>query len=64
VSASSILPISNGTLEELSPRTGFTGISPASRVILPSTVGIEIICYRLPKGLAALVAPLMSTPTL
>jgi hypothetical protein len=64
VSASDILLISNGTLKELSPRTGFTGISLASRAILPSTVGIEIICYRLPKGLAALVASFVSTPTL
>jgi hypothetical protein len=64
VSASGILLISNRTLEELSPHIGFVGISLASRVILPSIVGIRIIYYRLLKGLAALIAPLMSTSTL
>jgi hypothetical protein len=64
VSVSGMLLISNGTLKELSPRTGFAGISLASRVILPSAVGIRIVCHGLPKGLAALVAPLVSTPTL
>jgi hypothetical protein len=64
VSVSSILLISNKTLEKLSPHTGFTGISLASRVILPSIVDIRIIYYRLLKGLAALVAPLISTLTL
>jgi hypothetical protein len=64
VSVSSILLISNGTLEELSSRTGFVGISLTLRAILPSIVGIRIICYRLPKGLAALMTPLISTPTL
>jgi hypothetical protein len=64
VSVSSMLLISNGTLKELFPRTGFAGISLASRAILPSAVGIRIICYRLPKGLAALMAPFVSTPTL
>jgi hypothetical protein len=64
VSASSILLISNRTLEELSPHTGFVGISLASRVILPFIVDIRIICYRLLKGLAALVTPLISTPML
>jgi hypothetical protein len=64
VSASDILLISNRTLKELSPRTGFAGISLALRAILPSIVGIRIVYYRLLKGLAALVAPLMSTSTL
>jgi hypothetical protein len=64
VSVSDILLISNRTLKELSPRTGFIGISLALCVILPSVVGIRIIYYRLPKGLAALVISLMSTLTL
>jgi hypothetical protein len=64
VSVSSILLIYNRTLKELSPRTGFIGISLTSRVILPSIVSIRIICYRLSKGLAALMALLVSTPTL
>jgi hypothetical protein len=64
VSAFGMLLISNGTLKELSPRTGFAGISLALRAILPSAVGIRIVYYGLLKGLAALVAPLVSTPTL
>jgi hypothetical protein len=64
VSASDILLINNKTLEELSPRTRFIGISLTLRAILPSIIDIRIIYYRLPKGLAALVAPLMSTSTL
>jgi hypothetical protein len=64
VSASSIFLISNRTLKELSPYTGFTDILLASRAILPSIVGIRIIYYRLLKGLAALMTPLMSTLTL
>jgi hypothetical protein len=64
MSASSILLISNRTLKKLSPYIGFIGISLALRAILPSIVGIRIIYYRLLKGLAALVTPLMSTPTL
>jgi hypothetical protein len=64
VSVSNILLISNGTLKELSPRTGFAGISPTSRAILPSIVNIRIIYYGLLKGLAALVALLVSTFTL
>jgi hypothetical protein len=59
-----MLLISNRTLEELSPRTGFIDISLASRVILPSIVGIRIIYYGLLKGLVTLVAPLVSTLTL
>jgi hypothetical protein len=64
VSVSNILLINNGTFKELSPRTGFTGISLASRVILFSIVDIRIIYYRLSKGLAALIVSLISTPTL
>jgi uncharacterized membrane protein len=64
VSVSSILLINNRIFKELSPYTGFIGILLASRVILPSIVGIRIIYYRLLKGLAALVALFMSTPTL
>jgi hypothetical protein len=59
-----MLLISNRTLKKLSPRTEFVDISLASHVILPSIVGIRIIYYRLLKGLAALMTPLMSTPTL
>jgi hypothetical protein len=64
VSASSILSISNRILKELSPHTGFIGISLALHAILSSIVDIRIIYYRLSKGLAALIAPLMSTLTL
>jgi hypothetical protein len=64
MSASSMLLINNRTLEELSPRTGFISISLTLRVILLFIIDIRIIYYRLFKGLAALVAPFMSTPTL
>jgi hypothetical protein len=64
MSVSSILLISNGTLKELSPRTGFAGISLTSRVILPSIVDIRIIYHELLKGLAALMILFMSTSTL
>jgi hypothetical protein len=64
VSVSSILLISNEILKELSPRTGFAGISLASHVILLSIVDIRIMYYRLLKGLAALMAPFISTSTL
>jgi hypothetical protein len=64
MSVSNILLISNKILEELSPRTGFVGISLASRAILPSIVDIRIIYYRLLKGLAVLITPLISTSML
>jgi hypothetical protein len=64
VSVSSILLISNRTLEELSPRTGFVDISLALHAILPSIVDIRIVYYRLLKGLVALMTLLVSTPTL
>jgi hypothetical protein len=64
MSVSSILLISNRTLEELSPRTGFTDISLTSHAILSSIIDIRIIYYRLSKGLTALIAPFVSTSTL
>jgi hypothetical protein len=64
VSASSILLINNRTLKELSPYIGFVDISLISRAILPSIIDIRIIYYRLSKGLAALMTPLISTSIL
>jgi hypothetical protein len=64
MSVFSMLLISNRILKELSPYIEFIDISLISRVILPSIIDIRIIYYRLFKGLAALMIPLMSTSTL
>jgi hypothetical protein len=64
VSVSNILLINNKILKELSPYIGFINISLALHAILSSIVDIRIIYYRLSKGLAALMAPLISTSTL